>query len=229
LISWHWSSGGHLQNAAQMLPVHCITALMFQIHLLRRLLESCFMLTSSHEDRMHTVAYVFGLCYYLVLPMTLVPDAWWISFSHLKLPLDNAVEIPSYVAKYVEAALGSVEQMQIVGFAIFVLGSVLQLLVHRQLSRLNPTTGSQSEGPPPHVYKLPKGGLFEYVSCPHYFAEIIIYSGLLVTQAAKPAFHLIMLWVVSNLALAAMETHQWYLKKFEDYPKHRRALIPFLI
>ncbi|CAD7705418.1 unnamed protein product [Ostreobium quekettii] len=202
---------------------------MFQAHLLRRLLESCFMLTSGRNDRMHTVAYVFGLSYYLVLPMTFVPDAWWMSFSRLNLPMDNVAEVPSYVSKYAEAAVIAVEQTQIVGFAIFLLGSVLQFLVHRQLSQLNPTAGAQAEGATPHVYKLPKGGLFEYVSCPHYFAEIIIYSGLLVTQAAKPALHLVMLWVVSNLALAAMETHRWYLKKFEDYPKHRKALIPFII
>ena len=33
---------------------------------------------------------------------------------------------------------------------------------------------------------------------------------------------------VANLLLAAMPTHKWYLAKFSNYPKHRKALIPFV-
>ena len=33
---------------------------------------------------------------------------------------------------------------------------------------------------------------------------------------------------VSNLLLAAGPTHAWYKKKFENYPKHRKALIPYV-
>lgn len=32
-----------------------------------------------------------------------------------------------------------------------------------------------------------------------------------------------------NIGPRAIQHHRWYLAKFEDYPKHRRALIPFLI
>ena len=33
---------------------------------------------------------------------------------------------------------------------------------------------------------------------------------------------------IANLSLGANLTHQWYHHKFEDYPKQRRALFPFL-
>lgn len=33
---------------------------------------------------------------------------------------------------------------------------------------------------------------------------------------------------VLNLVLAANATHEWYHKKFPDYPKQRKALIPFV-
>lgn len=41
------------------------------------------------------------------------------------------------------------------------------------------------------------GGLFELVSCPHYFAEIVIYGGLaLLVGGARPLVLLILAWVV---------------------------------
>ena len=35
-------------------------------------------------------------------------------------------------------------------------------------------------------------------------------------------------WQVANLAFAAAETHRWYLRKFDNYPINRFAIIPFL-
>lgn len=40
--------------------------------------------------------------------------------------------------------------------------------------------------------------MFEYVSCPHYLAEVVIYCGLaLLAGGTQPAVWLILLWVVS--------------------------------
>jgi hypothetical protein len=36
------------------------------------------------------------------------------------------------------------------------------------------------------------------------------------------------LWTACNLIPRAKVTHEWYLNKFDDYPKERRALIPFI-
>ena len=33
---------------------------------------------------------------------------------------------------------------------------------------------------------------------------------------------------VTNLLLAAQPTHLWYQEQFADYPKDRKALIPYL-
>lgn len=33
---------------------------------------------------------------------------------------------------------------------------------------------------------------------------------------------------VLNLIIASRETHTWYCAKFEDYPRHRRALLPYV-
>ena len=33
---------------------------------------------------------------------------------------------------------------------------------------------------------------------------------------------------VGNLAPRAMVTHKWFVKNFEEYPKERKALIPYI-
>ena len=62
--------------------------------------------------------------------------------------------------------------MSMQGFLVFVIGNVIQFDSHRILSLLASKTRTKAR------YRIPRGGLFEYVSCPHYFAEIVIYTGL---------------------------------------------------
>ncbi|MHA1318096.1 MAG: hypothetical protein ACTSQ6_11365, partial [Candidatus Heimdallarchaeaceae archaeon] len=35
-------------------------------------------------------------------------------------------------------------------------------------------------------------------------------------------------WTIANLAPRARSNHKWYLENFPDYPKNRKALIPFI-
>ena len=76
---------------------------------------------------------------------------------------------------------------------------------------------------------LPKGDLFQYSSCPHYFMEILIY----VVYCAMfwwrhPVCNAIALFVLVNQVIAGHLAHQWYLETFPDYPKDRAPVIPFL-
>jgi steroid 5-alpha reductase family enzyme len=45
------------------------------------------------------------------------------------------------------------------------------------------------------------GGLFDFVSCPHYLAEIVIYLGLFITSQGQLMPLLMLVWVVSRLLL----------------------------
>ena len=38
-----------------------------------------------------------------------------------------------------------------------------------------------------------------------------------------------MLFVIMNISHNAIRTHKWYNEKFEDYPKQRKAIIPFIL
>ncbi|XP_071935359.1 polyprenal reductase 2 isoform X4 [Coffea arabica] len=76
-------------------------------------------------------------------------------------------------------------------------------------------------------YIIPYGDWFKYVSSPHYLAEIVIYGGLLVAGGCSDiTLWLLFGFVVANLVFAAAETHRWYLRKFDNYPRERFAIIP---
>ncbi|MBE0697758.1 MAG: DUF1295 domain-containing protein, partial [Anaerolineaceae bacterium] len=76
-------------------------------------------------------------------------------------------------------------------------------------------------------YRIPRGGLFELVSCPNYLGEIIEWIGWAVAtwSLAGLAFAI---WTFANLAPRAYVHHAWYHKNFPSYPSRRKALIPGL-
>ncbi|KAJ3393611.1 Steroid 5-alpha-reductase det2 [Lobulomyces angularis] len=76
------------------------------------------------------------------------------------------------------------------------------------------------------VYIIPKNYLFEYITCPNYFGEIIEWLGwaILIGEPGLSFF----LFSVANLLPRAIRTHNWYKEKFEDYPVNRCILIPYL-
>ena len=77
-------------------------------------------------------------------------------------------------------------------------------------------------------YKIPHGGLFKYISCPNHFGEMIEWIGFAIMAWSLPAFSFA-LWTVANLLPRARSHHRWYGEYFDDYPKDRKAVVPFLI
>ena len=77
-------------------------------------------------------------------------------------------------------------------------------------------------------YKIPTGGLYEYITNPAYFGEIVAWTGFLV-MTWSPTFLPVLFITLGNLVPRAFEQHKWYLKKFPNYPKNRKVLIPLLL
>ena len=79
-------------------------------------------------------------------------------------------------------------------------------------------------------YSIPSEYWFELVTCPHYFAEIMVYISFAVIMLGHNLqWWAIMAMVFTNLIMNAIFTHSWYLEKFPDYPKGRKAIIPFIL
>jgi protein-S-isoprenylcysteine O-methyltransferase Ste14 len=77
-------------------------------------------------------------------------------------------------------------------------------------------------------YKIPRGGLYRWVSCPNYLGEILEWAGwaLATWSLAGTAFAV---FTAANLLPRALANHRWYREQFADYPSTRRALLPYLL
>ncbi|XP_077605583.1 3-oxo-5-alpha-steroid 4-dehydrogenase 1 [Crocuta crocuta] len=108
----------------------------------------------------------------------------------------------------------------LVGCCVWLVGMVLNIHSDHILRNLRK--------PGETGYKIPRGGLFEYVTAANYFGEVVEWCGFglaswSVQGAAFAAF------TFGILLSRAQHHHQWYLEKFEDYPKSRKIIIPFLL
>jgi steroid 5-alpha reductase family enzyme len=107
----------------------------------------------------------------------------------------------------------------------FITGVVLFLagfIINRQADAilLSLRRNSDTDG-----YRIPYGGLFRWVSCPNYFGEILIWSGWAVATWSLPGLTFAV-WTLANLAPRARSHHRWYKRRFSEYPRQRKALIP---
>jgi very-long-chain enoyl-CoA reductase len=120
----------------------------------------------------------------------------------------------------------SPDQLTWLGCAFFVLGEVGNTWAHQRLRALRSSSGSAEK-------KVPRGGLFELVSCPHYLFEITRWVGFSLLSRVLGAYAFLALGSLI-LASYARARHLAYRKEFDGqsgralYPPTRRALVPFI-
>ncbi|KAM3865063.1 3-oxo-5-alpha-steroid 4-dehydrogenase 2a [Diretmus argenteus] len=78
------------------------------------------------------------------------------------------------------------------------------------------------------VYRIPHGGMFEFVSGANFFGEILEWCGYAVATWSLPTFSFA-LFTISSIGPRAYHHHKDYQRKFEDYPRSRKAIIPFIL
>ena len=77
-------------------------------------------------------------------------------------------------------------------------------------------------------YKIPRGGLYELISCPNYFGELLEWTGWAIATWSVAGLSFAV-FTAANLVPRAVSHHKWYKQKFPDYPAGRKAVIPFLL
>jgi 3-oxo-5-alpha-steroid 4-dehydrogenase 1 len=106
------------------------------------------------------------------------------------------------------------------GMIIFISGFTLNQWADRKLLNLRREPGNG--------YFIPRGGLFNYVSCPNFLGEIIEWTGFAI-MAWNPATLSFAIWTIVNLLPRALDHHKWYNGYFKEYPKNRKSIIPYLL
>ena len=107
----------------------------------------------------------------------------------------------------------------ILGFIIFIIGFYINISSDNLLIKLR----TNQKG-----YVIPNGKLFNYVSCPNFFGEIIEWLGFAI-MTLNPGSLSFLIWTICNLIPRSKAHHKWYIENFENYPKKRKAVIPYLL
>ncbi len=108
----------------------------------------------------------------------------------------------------------------LIGLCFFVIGWLINVSSDEVLLRLRK--------PQETNYLIPRGGLYNWVSCPNFLGEIFLWSGwaIMCWNLAALSFAI---WTVSNLVPRALAHHRWYRTVFADYPTDRKAIFPGLL
>jgi len=124
---------------------------------------------------------------------------------------------------FVGYEIGNISQLEfgintIIGLIIFFVGMYINRSSDNKLISLRQENKE---------YQIPNGGMFKYISCPNHFGEIIEWMGfaIIVLNLGSLSFAL---WTAFNLIPRALNHHNWYNNFFKEYPRDRKAVIPFI-
>ena len=77
-------------------------------------------------------------------------------------------------------------------------------------------------------YKIPRGFLFNRISCPNHFGEVVEWTGYALMTWSLPGLSFA-IWTAANLVPRALNHHEWYKERFSDYPSERKAVVPHML
>jgi very-long-chain enoyl-CoA reductase len=107
------------------------------------------------------------------------------------------------------------------GLAIFIVSEIGNLICHLMLSNMRPAEGSKKRD-------IPRGFLFDLVSCPNYTFEVMSWIGFSIMTMLHFSWLFTFIGFI-QMADWAMKKHKGYLKDYDEYKKLRRkAIIPFV-
>ncbi|PBC31679.1 Trans-2,3-enoyl-CoA reductase [Apis cerana cerana] len=186
---------------------------------------------SKVDDKIHVAAICWSIHYAKRLLETLFVHR----FSHATMPLRNLFKNCSYYwifAMYVAYHVNhpwytAPKQFQfLVGLVTFVLCELGNLSIHLALRDLRPAGSTVRKIPVPtnNLFTL----LFNFVSCPNYTYEIGSWIGFTIMTSCLPAGFFTIAGAY-QMTVWAIGKHKAYKREFPQYPKTRKAIIPFVL
>lgn len=194
-----WDADWKTTNAPSLLFIFVT------FHLIRRIIETRYISIYSRNAKMSIIHFLSGITFYTSLALA----------SHnLDIDANQDSKIGANSLSFTS---------KIIGVAVFFLGQAIQFDAHKNLASLRLAPGNKDK------HFMPRGRLFNYVSCPNYLGEIFIYIGLLIISKFDTALMSLTVWVVVNQIIAGLLSHKWYRLNFGNYPRERKAIIPFVL
>ncbi|KZS91979.1 hypothetical protein SISNIDRAFT_429652 [Sistotremastrum niveocremeum HHB9708] len=194
-----WAWGSYEYSRLQTLVYYLVLG-----HFVKREFETVFVHRFSHATMPFTNVFKNSAHYWLL--------------SGVLLAL--SIYRPAYSA---EALQGTLRDNTLFLGAIgvsFVLAELSNLQTHLILRSLRPANTT--------TRAIPRGFLFELVSCPNYLTEILAWGAI---WAGTFSYSALLFLVVSTtqMALWAIKKHKSYKREFGDkYPRGRKVLVPFI-
>ncbi|KAH7536859.1 hypothetical protein FEM48_Zijuj03G0030900 [Ziziphus jujuba var. spinosa] len=124
-----------------------------------------------------------------------------------------------YTQHLTQVLQGPPIDLKYIGVLLFLTGICGNFYHHYLLSQLR--------GKGEKEYKIPKGGLFGLVIGPHYLFKIIAFVRVSFISQTVYAF-CFTIGTLFYLMGRSYATRRWYLSKFEDFPQHVKALLPYV-
>jgi len=199
-----------VHNRAQSVPfaVSVLVQIMATMQVYRRCYE-CLYVSVYSDAKMHIWHYAMAFIFYT-----------GVQYSILSLTFGGEVADFSFRI----SDLFSLHVL--IGIAVFAASYWLEHDITRRFANFRKdSTGKVVSS----RHEVPHGGMFELVSSPHYFAEIMIYAGMSIVLWSFNFtwFCCVMFTWVNQISLAFLN-HDWYQSNFKSYPKSRKAIIPFI-
>jgi 3-oxo-5-alpha-steroid 4-dehydrogenase 1 len=132
----------------------------------------------------------------------------------------NAAFLTTHATQYTAAWL--TDPRFLVGISLYYVSFGLTL--HSEHLQRNLRTRAAGE----RAYRIPRGGLFRWVTSPCYLTELTAWAGFALATWS-PGGLFIFAISCANLIPRAFATHRWYRARYPDYPPERKALIPFIL
>ena len=223
-----------------------ISLLLLTTHLTRRLYECQRVHQWKPSSSMHVMGYLLGLLHYLLLPLVVIRIECESTKRTTTTTTTTLTTSSSMIQTSFAVLLNLWAQYQqyrhhcILADTTTNHGQNTSRQSTSSVTRHRHTRSSSSSSktiitatepyrlPPPHT------AWFQYLLCPHYTAEILIYTSLALLIGSWTSLSLLV-WVTINLSVSAHQQSQWYRQQQQQQQdkekpkKHRYAILPGIL
>ncbi|CAH0560332.1 unnamed protein product [Brassicogethes aeneus] len=187
-----------------------ISVVLLTLQVYRRYYDTHYVSIYGKSSKINFSQYLVGVLHYPLACMALLCESPKFAYSEPELE---------------EVNIQSLTKLDVFFIAVFLLSWYHQHVCTKILANLRTNKKGVIVT---EEHRLPEGDWFNYLSCPHQTAEILMYFSLCVLMKYNITWFFVFCWVFSNQVETILLSHWWYQKTFDKFPKSRKALIPFM-